>query len=48
MTIILYSGYPDALQKKEGIGVKPDYLLEKPIEFKRLKLILKSIPRQKI
>ena len=48
LTIILYSGYPDALQKKEGIDVKPDYLLEKPIEFKRLKLIFKSIPRQKI
>lgn len=48
LTVILYSGYPDALQEKEGIDVKPDYLLEKPVDFKRLKLILNSIARQKI
>ncbi|GAI04026.1 unnamed protein product, partial [marine sediment metagenome] len=45
LTVILYSGYPDELQKKDGFDVKPDYLLEKPVEFKRLELILKSIAR---
>ena len=48
LTVILYSDYPDELQKKDGINVKPDYLIKKPIEFKRLKLILKSIARQKL
>ena len=48
LTVILYSGYPDELQKKDGIDAKPDYLLEKPIEFKRWELILNSIIRQKL
>jgi len=48
LTVILYSGYPGKLQKKEGIDVKPDYLIEKPVDFKRLELILKSIVRQKL
>lgn len=48
LTVILYSDYPDEIQKKDGIDAKPDYLIEKPIEFKRLELILKSIIRQKL
>ena len=34
-------------QQRE-IDVKPDHLLEKPVDFKRLELILKSIARQKL
>ena len=48
LTVILYSGYPDALHEKDGTDVKPDYLLEKPIEFKRLESILNSITRLKL
>ncbi len=46
MPVILYTGYPDALERKPPSAVIPDFIMKKPINFIHLVETINTIGRQ--
>ncbi len=46
ISVILYTGYDDAIKMKPSKSPMPDYFLTKPIDFKKLIRIINNIGRQ--
>jgi signal transduction histidine kinase len=45
MSVILYSGHPEELEKEDSCAAKPDGLIRKPFELKQLEEQIKKIGR---
>ncbi len=48
MTVILFSGDPDQLEKKPDYAPRPDHLFSKPVPLKSLLESISTIGRQKL